>query len=113
MDEKSEVNKTIFKWLYPDKCWHEWNEAFTLKCKLCGLTEYEDTNPDNSDYFNSLDDVREAELKFIEERGWKAYYLAMVPQSKDTVNLAYEQVQHITAPASVRATAIAKALEER
>ncbi len=127
-NEKNDINRTIFQWLHPDKCWHSPKISHTLN----GANFYHCWCGENCDhrgtvwvknpyaigniqalYTDHLGLVHEAELKFIEERGWKAYYLAMVPQSNDTVNLIYEQVQHITAPASVRATAIAKALEEK
>ena len=47
-----ETNKTIFKWLYPDKCWHEWEKVirgflFLEGCK-CGATRT--LQPENPQY---------------------------------------------------------------
>ncbi len=127
MDEKNDINRTIAEWMgfvvfrpsevefrsqYDKEVYEFRNELMILPKGKKPQTHMIDART-MPNYYSDLNAVREAELKFVTERSGNTYCrILRLEISENAPGTVYE-FELITAPASVRATAIAKAIEEK
>lgn len=113
---KTEINKTIAQWM--GKCWHDFSIRIPIisvpTCKGCGLSisRIAWQHFSNPDYCSDLNAVREAELKFIEDRGVERYSLLLHEEVMKEFPETEWIAQLAIASALTRATALYKGITE-
>lgn len=79
--ESEAVNRTIFKWLNPDGCWHEFTSPrFTAGLSWCKKCSHETPNPD---YTRNASDM----LELIEAVRGKGYDWRLISDDWRGVNV--------------------------
>lgn len=70
MTQQEKVSKALYKYFFPDKCWHKWDKAITTWCVRCRLHSGPNPNLFSEVWFFKL-------LSYSEVKKWWDDFLCM------------------------------------